>query len=69
MLSRYTDACSVSGSSTMITSASSQAPSMDVTFSPAAAALACDDEPSRRPMRTSMPDAWRFSAWAWPCDP
>jgi hypothetical protein len=29
----------------------------------------CDDEPSRRPTRTSTPESLRFSAWAWPCEP
>ena len=28
-----------------------------------------DSEPSRRPTTTSTPDSFRFSAWAWPCEP
>ena len=25
--------------------------------------------PGRMPMTTSQPDSFRFSAWAWPCEP
>ena len=35
----------------------------------ASLALAADDDPSRRPTRTSMPESDRFRAWAWPCEP
>ena len=45
-------------------SASVAAWSIDTTRSPAASALAFDDEPSRSPTRTSMPESFRFSAWA-----
>ena len=34
-----------------------------------ASALAFDEEPSRRPTRTSTPESRRFSAWAWPWEP
>jgi hypothetical protein len=53
----------------MIRSASAAAWSIGRTRSPAASALALDDEPSRSPTRTSMPESFRFSAWAWPCEP
>ena len=26
-------------------------------------------DPGASPTMTSTPDSWRFSAWAWPCDP
>jgi len=41
----------------------------DSTRRPASSALARDDDPSRRPTRTSTPDSDRFSAWACPWDP
>ncbi len=50
-------------------SASAAASAIDSTRRPAASALAFDDEPSRRPTRTSTPESFRFSAWAWPCEP
>ncbi len=53
----------------MIRSASAVAWAIVATRSPAASALAHDPEPSRRPTRTSTPESFRFSAWAWPCDP
>ena len=58
--------CSVSGPRSMIRSASAEASATDSTGSPACSAFATDDEPSRRPTRTSTPDSCRFSAWAWP---
>ena len=61
--------CSVSGPRSMIRSASAVASATDSTRRPAASALATDDEPSRRPTRTSTPDSFRLSAWAWPCEP
>ena len=61
--------CSVSGPRSMIRSASAVASAIDRTASPAASALATDDEPSRRPTRTSMPESLRLRAWAWPCEP
>jgi len=36
---------------------------------PASSALAHEDEPGRKPTRTSTPESLRFSAWAWPWDP
>ena len=65
----YTDFCSVSGSRIMITSAQAVASAIDITVRPSASALAFDDDPSRRPTTTSTPDSFRFSAWAWPCEP
>ena len=53
----------------MITSASLHASAVVSTRSPASSALAHDDEPSRRPTRTSTPESFMFSAWAWPCEP
>ena len=41
----------------MITSASAAASAMDSTRRPASSALAFDDEPSRRPTRTSTPES------------
>ena len=32
-------------------------------------ALANECDPSRRPTRTSTPESFRLSAWAWPCEP
>ena len=61
--------CSVSGPRSMIRSASAAASAIERTGSPAASALATDDEPSRRPTRTSMPESFRLRAWAWPCEP
>ena len=53
----------------VITSAHAVASAIDMTSRPASSALALDDDPSRRPMRTSTPDSLRFSAWACPCEP
>ena len=50
-------------------SASAHASDRPVTARPASSALATDDDPSRSPTRTSMPDSLRLRAWAWPCDP
>jgi hypothetical protein len=61
--------CSVSGPRSMIRSASAVASATDSTRSPADSALATEEDPSRRPTRTSTPDSFRFRAWAWPCDP
>ena len=69
MSASYTDFCSVSGRSIMITSASDAASAMDLTVRPAASALAFDDDPSRSPTRTSIPESLRLRAWAWPWDP
>ena len=52
-----------------MTSASAAASAMGSTRSPAASALATEDEPSRRPTRTSIPESFRFSAWPWPWEP
>ena len=52
-----------------MTSASAEASATDRTRRPAASALAFDDEPSRRPTRTSTPESRRLSAWAWPWEP
>ena len=35
----------------------------------AASAFALEAEPSRSPTITSMPESFRFSAWAWPWEP
>ena len=64
MLSSYTAFCSVSGRSIITRSASVAARSIDVTRRPAPSAFAFDDDPSRSPTRTSMPDSLRLSAWA-----
>ncbi len=53
----------------MITSASAAASDRPATFNPASVAFLVDDDPSRRPTRTSMPESRRFRAWAWPCEP
>ena len=53
----------------MITSASLHASAVVSTRRPASSAFAHDDEPSRSPTRTSTPESFRFSAWAWPCEP
>ncbi len=50
-------------------SASAQASAIVAALSPAASALAHDEEPSRRPTRTSTPDERRLRAWAWPWEP
>ena len=60
---------SVSGISIIVTSASATASAMDRTSRPASDALATDDDPSRRPTRTSMPDSLRLRACEWPCEP
>jgi hypothetical protein len=65
----YTDFCSVSGRRIMIASAHLVASAIDITVRPSASALACDEEPSRRPTTTLTPDSLRLSAWAWPCEP
>jgi hypothetical protein len=61
--------CSVSGPSSITRSASAVASATDRTRRPADSALATEDEPSRRPTRTSMPESLRLRAWAWPCEP
>ncbi len=60
----YTDGCTVSGASIMMTSASLAASATLTTRTPAACALAADVLPVRRPMRTSTPLSLRFSACA-----
>jgi hypothetical protein len=65
----YTSRCSVSGSSIITRSASAAAWSIDTTGRPAVSAFSFDDEPSRRPTRTSTPESFRLRACAWPCDP
>ena len=69
MNSSYVAFCSVSGIVIMITSAHLAAAAMSITSSPAASALAADLLPSRSPTTTGTPDSFRFSAWAWPCEP
>ncbi len=69
MCSSYTFFCSVSGARIMMTWAALVASAIDITVRPASSALAFDEEPSRRPTMTSTPDSFRFSAWAWPCEP
>ncbi len=48
----------------MMTSPSLAASPTEVTRSPAAVALAADDEPSRSATRTSTPESRRLRAWA-----
>ena len=65
----YMRFCSVSGRSTITTSAACTASAMVRTLSPASSAFGALDEPSRRPTTTSTPESFRFSACAWPCEP
>ena len=53
----------------MMTSASAQASAIVAALRPAASAFDHDEEPSRRPTRTSTPDERRFRAWACPWEP
>ena len=62
MSASYTRFCSVSGRRIMMTSASAVASATGSTRRPSASALPFDDDPSRRPTRTSTPESRRFSA-------
>ena len=44
-------------------SASSAAWSIEQTFKPASSATSQDEDPSRKPTRTSQPESFKFSAW------